>query len=197
MFCLDTSSIGALRASGIFGPTFPRASVEPRRALVCERLRERIKEIRQFFEVCGFLAYAGRAFRAPRLGENLKPSLLTHHLGQYINLHRHGQTFHRVSRLQDPRAFANVVVASHGTRTTSPCAPSSKSLDKSKRQCVRPCPVVPHAHLPQIVVKDRDTGRSRGFGFVRYSTDADAEKAIQSMNNVEYRRPHWVRLRRD
>jgi len=37
-----------------------------------------------------------------------------------------------------------------------------------------------------IVVKDRDTGRSRGFGFVRYSNEADAEKAIQSMNNVEF-----------
>ncbi|KAK8907922.1 hypothetical protein QC760_003795 [Botrytis cinerea] len=44
-----------------------------------------------------------------------------------------------------------------------------------------------------VVVKDRDTGRSRGFGFVRYgqgnpdsSPEADAEKAIQEMNSVEY-----------
>ncbi|KAI0483081.1 hypothetical protein GGR56DRAFT_670885 [Xylariaceae sp. FL0804] len=36
-----------------------------------------------------------------------------------------------------------------------------------------------------VVVKDRDTGRSRGFGFVRYLNDADAQKAIASMNNVE------------
>ncbi|MDI1488237.1 MAG: hypothetical protein OHK93_007511 [Ramalina farinacea] len=36
-----------------------------------------------------------------------------------------------------------------------------------------------------IVVKDRDTGRSRGFGFVKYGADQDAENAIQSMNNVE------------
>ena len=38
---------------------------------------------------------------------------------------------------------------------------------------------------PQIVVKDRDTGRSRGFGFVRYSQDQDADIAIQQMNNIE------------
>ncbi|TGO17756.1 hypothetical protein BTUL_0015g00920 [Botrytis tulipae] len=44
-----------------------------------------------------------------------------------------------------------------------------------------------------VVVKDRDTGRSRGFGFVRYgqgnpdsSPEADAEKAIQEMNSVEF-----------
>ncbi|KAI6093935.1 hypothetical protein F4821DRAFT_7705 [Hypoxylon rubiginosum] len=37
-----------------------------------------------------------------------------------------------------------------------------------------------------IVVKDRDTGRSRGFGFVRYVNEADAQKAITGMNNVEF-----------
>ncbi|KAH9909225.1 hypothetical protein F4778DRAFT_220809 [Xylariomycetidae sp. FL2044] len=37
-----------------------------------------------------------------------------------------------------------------------------------------------------VVVKDRDTGRSRGFGFVRYTSDADAQKAIAAMNNVEF-----------
>lgn len=36
------------------------------------------------------------------------------------------------------------------------------------------------------MVKDRDTGRSRGFGFVRYGSDPDAEAAIAAMNNVEY-----------
>lgn len=37
-----------------------------------------------------------------------------------------------------------------------------------------------------IVVKDRDTGRSRGFGFVRYGSDQHADSAIASMNNVEF-----------
>ena len=37
----------------------------------------------------------------------------------------------------------------------------------------------------QVVVKDRDTGRSRGFGFVRYSQESSADQAIQSMNNIE------------
>ena len=39
---------------------------------------------------------------------------------------------------------------------------------------------------PKVVVKDRDTGRSRGFGFVRYTQESDAQKAIDAMNNIEY-----------
>jgi RNA recognition motif-containing protein len=34
-------------------------------------------------------------------------------------------------------------------------------------------------------VKDRDTGRSRGFGFVRFNQDTEADAAMQGMNNVE------------
>ncbi|KAI1279193.1 hypothetical protein F5Y07DRAFT_51599 [Xylaria sp. FL0933] len=37
-----------------------------------------------------------------------------------------------------------------------------------------------------VVVKDRDTGRSRGFGFIRYTSEADADRAIANMNNVEF-----------
>jgi len=37
-----------------------------------------------------------------------------------------------------------------------------------------------------VVVKDRDTGRSRGFGFVRYSNDDEATNAMNNMNDVEF-----------
>jgi RNA recognition motif-containing protein len=35
------------------------------------------------------------------------------------------------------------------------------------------------------VIKDRDTGRSKGFGFVEMSTQTEAEKAISMFNNKE------------
>lgn len=37
-----------------------------------------------------------------------------------------------------------------------------------------------------IVVKDRATQRSRGFGFVRFATDAEADAALGAMNNQEF-----------
>ncbi|KAF3079383.1 hypothetical protein TWF569_001781 [Orbilia oligospora] len=37
-----------------------------------------------------------------------------------------------------------------------------------------------------VVVKDRDTGRSRGFGFVRFTNEADATTAMNAMNNTEF-----------
>ncbi|KAJ7487770.1 hypothetical protein FB451DRAFT_1528322 [Mycena latifolia] len=36
-----------------------------------------------------------------------------------------------------------------------------------------------------ICMKDRDSGRSRGFGFVTFSTDGEAQTAIEKMNETE------------
>lgn len=35
------------------------------------------------------------------------------------------------------------------------------------------------------IITDRDTGRSKGFGFVEMSSDAEAQAAISAMNGVE------------
>lgn len=35
------------------------------------------------------------------------------------------------------------------------------------------------------VVKDRDTGRSRGFGFVEMSTDEEAQAAVKNLNGTD------------
>ena len=35
------------------------------------------------------------------------------------------------------------------------------------------------------VVKDRETGRSRGFGFVEMSTDEEAQNAVNNLNGSD------------
>ena len=35
------------------------------------------------------------------------------------------------------------------------------------------------------IITDRDTGRSRGFGFVEMENPTDAQKAMRSLNNSE------------
>lgn len=41
----------------------------------------------------------------------------------------------------------------------------------------------PYGHVESAqVIEDRDTGRSKGFGFVEMGSDAEAQNAIKSMN---------------
>ncbi|MBO6935460.1 MAG: RNA-binding protein [Deltaproteobacteria bacterium] len=35
------------------------------------------------------------------------------------------------------------------------------------------------------VITERDTGRSRGFGFVTFAEDADADRAMEEMNGAD------------
>ena len=36
------------------------------------------------------------------------------------------------------------------------------------------------------LITDRDTGRSKGFGFIEMGTDAEAQAAIESLNGTDY-----------
>jgi RNA recognition motif-containing protein len=45
----------------------------------------------------------------------------------------------------------------------------------------------PHGQVQTAeVIQDRDTGRSKGFGFVQMGTDQEAQAAISAMNGQEH-----------
>lgn len=39
--------------------------------------------------------------------------------------------------------------------------------------------------ISATVLKDRETNRSRGFGFVEMSTEEEAQKAVEGLNNQD------------
>ncbi|KAF8900534.1 hypothetical protein CPB85DRAFT_1439522 [Mucidula mucida] len=46
--------------------------------------------------------------------------------------------------------------------------------------------------LDVTIMRDHETGRSRGFGFITYGTDSEAVTAIQELNEQEF---HGKRIR--
>ena len=44
------------------------------------------------------------------------------------------------------------------------------------------------------VISDRETGRSKGFGFVEMDTDAQAQAAIQGLDDLEHE-GRWLMVR--
>lgn len=48
------------------------------------------------------------------------------------------------------------------------------------------------------VIKDRETGRSRGFGFVEMENDEEAQRAIEALNNANHNgRPLTVNVAKE
>ena len=44
----------------------------------------------------------------------------------------------------------------------------------------------PHGEITEaVVITDRDSGRSRGFGFVTFADDEAADKAVAALNQTE------------
>ena len=37
-----------------------------------------------------------------------------------------------------------------------------------------------------VIIMEKMTGRSKGFGFVEMTNDADADKAVDTMNNTDF-----------
>ena len=57
-----------------------------------------------------------------------------------------------------------------------PYSASQESLTETFSQC---------GEVDSVnVITDRDTGQSKGFGFVEMSTDSEAQKAIQELNGT-------------
>lgn len=56
------------------------------------------------------------------------------------------------------------------------------AVDENLREIFSQCGTVESAK----VISDRDTGRSKGFGFVEMSSDAEATAAIEKFNGADF-----------
>ena len=56
------------------------------------------------------------------------------------------------------------------------------ATDDDLRQSFGECGTITDA----VVVNDRDTGRSRGFGFVTYSSDEEAKAAVEKFDGQDF-----------
>lgn len=101
---------------------------------------------------------------------------------RYVNFHSSLSRRPRIACLAT-HVNGQAAVSPLNANASYPTPPSTASLEKTL--------LTRDSSLgsEQVVVKDRDTGRSRGFGFVRYTNDNDAEAAITAMNNIEYELP--------
>jgi RNA recognition motif-containing protein len=84
-----------------------------------------------------------------------------------------------------------------GARRQEPAAPGKEKEDMSKKLFVGSlswntddrglrAAFSPHGEITEaIVITDRDSGRSRGFGFVTFADDEAAEKAAAALNQTE------------
>ncbi|PPQ78884.1 hypothetical protein CVT26_011706 [Gymnopilus dilepis] len=84
-----------------------------------------------------------------------------------------------------PRVSPQLLLVSGGARLiaidTSCSNLSWNTTDETLRQAFSDFGQV----LDSIVMRDRDTGRSRGFGFVTYSSSQEADAAIGGLNEQE------------
>ena len=45
----------------------------------------------------------------------------------------------------------------------------------------------PHGEIEEcVIIKDKFSGRSKGFGFVTFINDEDADKAVEALNESEH-----------
>jgi RNA recognition motif-containing protein len=103
------------------------------------------------------------------------------------------KAFHRVRWVPEDTALGKLLTRSSGLHShtdDNPLRPKFEEFGEleeavSLRSLIPYFGTEANRFVKKVVVKDRDTGRSRGFGFVRFAQEADAEAAITATNNID------------